>query len=174
MKKLLNGAILLVVLATIAIAGFLIYARFHDGPLEIVSGGPFRSGEPAATPESWDFVADYNTIEFQTMAPPRSRTVWLGVHDDRLFIVSGYMNSGIGAVWKQWPYYLEEDDRIILRINGRLYEQRLQRITSGPDIIPVLNEFNRKYGVGEVTSTDPVTSGNTWMFEVLPRRSDSP
>lgn len=172
MKTLLNGAILLVVLVTIAIAGFLIYARFHDGPLEIVSGGPFRSGQAAATPESWNFVADYDTIEFQTMDPPRSRTVWLAVHDERLFIVSGYMNSGLGAVWKQWPYYLEDDDRVILRIDGRLYAQRLQRITSGPDIIPVLNEYNRKYGVGEVTSTDPVTSGDTWMFEVLPRREN--
>ena len=172
MKTLLNGAILLVVLVTIAIAGFLIYARFHDGPLEIVSGGPFRSGQAAATPESWNFVADHDTIEFQTMDPPRSRTVWLAVHDERLFIVSGYMNSGLGAVWKQWPYYLEDDDRVILRIDGRLYAQRLQRITSGPDIIPVLNEYNRKYGVGEVTSTDPVTSGDTWMFEVLPRREN--
>jgi hypothetical protein len=171
MKKVLNGVILLVVAVTIAIAGFLIYARFHDGPLEIVSGGPFRSGEPAPTPASWDFVADYDTIEFQTLEPARSRTVWLGVHDERLFILSGYMNSGVGAVWKQWPHYLEDDDRIILRVDGRLYEQRLQRITSGPDIIPVLQEFNRKYGIGEVTSTETVTSGDTWMFEVLPRGS---
>lgn len=169
MKKILTwtGAILGVI--AIVGAAFLVYARFHDGPLEIVAGGPFRSGELRPTPDSWEFIAERDTIEFQTLEPARSRTVWLGVHDQRLFIVSGYMNTGIGSLWKHWPYYLEDDNRIILRIDGQLYEQRLERITSGPEIIPVLREFNRKYGSGEPTNADTVTSGDTWMFEVVPR-----
>lgn len=170
MKKILNWLGVILGIVAIAIAVFLIYARFHDGPLEIVAGGPFRSGELNPTPESWEFIADRNTVEFQTLEPARSRTVWLGVYDERLFIVSGYMNTGIGSLWKHWPYYLENDDRIILRIDGQLYEQRLERITSGPEIVPVLNEFNRKYGSGEATDPATVTSGDTWMFEVLPRR----
>jgi hypothetical protein len=169
MKKILTalGALLGVLL--IGIIVFLVYARFHDGPLEIVAGGPFRSGEASAAPESWDFLTDRDTIEFQTLTPARSRTVWLGVHEGRLFIVSGYMNTGFGSLWKHWPYYLEDDNRIILRIDGKLYEQRLERISNGPVIVPVLREFNRKYGSGEVTDASTVTSGDTWMFEVLPR-----
>ena len=32
------------------------------------------------------------------------------------------MNTSYGGIWKQWPHYLDRDDRIILRIDGRLYE----------------------------------------------------
>ena len=167
MKRFLRWSGIFLLTVLLLIAGLLTYARFHDGPLEIISGGPFTSGEPSATPASWEFVRDYSTIEFQTLNPPRSRTVWLGVYEGRLFIVSGYMNTTIGALWKQWPYYLDEDDRVIVRVDGNLYEQRLQRIMRGPEVDAVLAEFDRKYGAAE--SSESVANGDTWMFEVLPR-----
>ncbi|XOV87633.1 MAG: hypothetical protein ACFHX7_22215 [Pseudomonadota bacterium] len=105
------GILLGVILLLIVI--FLVGMRFHDGPLEIISGGPFSSGEPAPTPASWDFLKDRMQIEFQTMDPATSRTVWLGVHDGRLFFISGYMTTNYGKLWKQWPHYLEADDRIL-------------------------------------------------------------
>ena len=112
------------------------------------------------------------------MDPPRSRTVWLAVHEGRLFIVSGYMNSVPGAIWKQWPYYLEDDDRIILRIDGNLYEQRLERFMEGPEVVPVLSELFRKYFAGggvtgndSFTSAETVANGDTWMFEVVPQQA---
>ena len=79
------------------------------------------------------------------------------------------MTTGYGAIWKQWPHYLQNDDRIILRIDDRLYEQRLQRVTSGPDIEPVLNELSRKYGDGLGLGASEVTEGHTWMYEVVDR-----
>ena len=78
----------------IGVGLFFIGMRFHDGPLEIISGGPFKSGELSSTPISWDFIKDRQEIEFQTLDPTTSRTVWLGVIKGRLFLVSGYMNTG--------------------------------------------------------------------------------
>ena len=153
----------------IGVGLFFIGMRFHDGPLEIISGGPFKSGELSSAPTSWNFIKDRQEIEFQTLDPTTSRTVWLGVIEGRLFLVSGYMNTGYGGLWKQWPHYLSEDDRIILRIDGKLYEQRLERVMGGEIVAPVLAEFGRKYGFGAVSDDSPVTSGDTWMFEVLPR-----
>ena len=153
----------------IAVGLFLFSMRFHDGPLEIISGGPFTTGELTPAPADWSFLIDRAQIEFQTMNPATARTVWLGVYEQRLFLVSGYMTTGFGAIWKQWPHYLEEDDRVILRIDGKLYEQRLERIMQGPPVIPVLREFNRKYDAGEPTSADTVTLGETWMYEVVSR-----
>ena len=165
MRWLLTILIVLVM----GIAGALFGMRYHDGPLAILSGGPFKTGELSPAPDDWSFLADRSTIEFQTLTPARSRTVWLAVHDNRLFVVSGYMTTGYGAIWKQWPHYLLADDRIILRIDDRLYEQRLRRITSGPDIEPVLNELSRKYGDGLGLGATEVTEGHTWMYEVVDR-----
>lgn len=170
MITLLKSLIKLAVALVIIVALFLFSARFYDGPLEIVAGGPFKTGTPAEAPDDWGFLTNRGTIEFQTLQPARSRTVWLAIYDSRLFIVSGYMTTGYGAIWKQWPHYLEEDNRIILRIDGNLYEQRLQRITSGPEIGPVLNELGRKYGDGlGAADTSQVTEGHTWMYEVVAR-----
>lgn len=169
MKAILGriGLALLAIVVTVAM--FLFSARFHDGPLEIIAGGPFISGTVTATPPDWSFLSDRATVEFQTLDPARSRTVWLAVNDGKLFIVSGYMTTAYGAIWKQWPHYLEDDNRIVLRIDGKLYEQRLQRIFDGPDVLPVLREFNRKYGATEPTSIDTVIDGETWVFQVVPR-----
>lgn len=169
MKSLLKWTGLTLLTLVLLIAAFLVYARWHDGPLEIVAGGPFTSGDLTPAPSDWSFLTERATIEFQTLDPARSRTVWLAVNDGKLFIVSGYMTTGYGAIWKQWPHYLENDDRIILRIDGKLYEQRLERIMQGPDVMPVLREFNRKYGAGEPTSIATITEGETWMFQVVPR-----
>lgn len=169
MKKLLKWIGISIAVLVIGIAVLLGSMRFHDGPLEILSGGPFKTGTPTTAPADWTYLKDRSTVEFQTMDPAQSRTVWLASFDQRLFVVSGYMTTNYGAIWKQWPYYLEDDDRVILRIDGNLYEQRLQRIMSGPEVIPVLNEFSRKYGDGEAASADSVASGYTWMYEVVDR-----
>lgn len=169
MKKCLKWIGIGCALLAIGTAALLVGMRFHDGPLEIFSGGPFKTGTLSAAPDDWSFLRDRATIEFQTMDPARSRTVWLATHDRRLFVVSGYMTTNYGAIWKQWPYYLETDDRILLRIDGKLHEQKLQRIVSGPEVVPVLSEFSRKYGDGEAASADAVASGYTWMYEVVNR-----
>ncbi len=98
MTKFFKWIGIIVITLIIAIGLFLFSMRFSDGPLEIFSGGPFTSGEPAQAPNDWSFLTDRNTIEFQTMMPDTSRTVWLAVHDRRLFLVSGYMNTSYGGI----------------------------------------------------------------------------
>jgi hypothetical protein len=125
--------------------------RMSDGPVEfypwftISIGGPFRSGELTATPQSWEFLREREEIEIQTLNPTTSRTVWVPIVDGELFIVSGYMNSPIGKLWKQWPAYMEEDNRILIRDDGKIYEQCLQRVLDDPEkVVPVLAELGRK------------------------------
>lgn len=171
MWKSIRGFRITTCIAVGAIVLFVFAMRFTDGPLAIFTGGPFTTGEIAEVPSDWSFLRNRDLIEFQTMDPSRSRTVWLAVHDQRLFLVSGYMNTIPGKIWKQWPYYLENDDRVILRIDDTLYEQRLHRIMQGPEVVPVLNELARKYFSGSqgLGSEETVSSGNTWMFEVVSR-----
>ena len=68
-------------------------ARFGDGPIAIVPGGPLVSGELVTSGEpDWTFARDIMEMELQLVEPARSRTVWLQVHDKKLYLVSGYMN----------------------------------------------------------------------------------
>ena len=85
------GALVLVVIAV------LLGARFADGPLEIIAGGPFSTGErhTGAEPD-WRFVADIPTVEFQLLEPARSRTTWIIEHEGRIYIPSGYMTTWWG------------------------------------------------------------------------------
>lgn len=155
------------------------YLRMQDGPVEfypsftISIGGPFKTGELTPSPENWDFIKEREEIEFQTLSPTTSRTIWVPVVDGKLYIVSGYMNSTIGKIWKQWPARIEDDNRIILRIDGKLYEQRLERIMGGPIVAEVMAQVGRKYLGGDGTvipeSEAAVTSGSAWMFEVIDR-----
>ena len=169
MNKLVKRLGFFIAALLVLVGALLFSARFLDGPIAIVSGGPFTSGEVTPAPDDWSFLIDRPEIEFQTLSPATSRTVWLSAHDNRLFLVSGYMTTGYGSIWKQWPHYLENDDRVILRIDGKLYEQKLQRVMNGPDILPVLNDFSRKYGGSLGADVSEVTEGHTWMFEVVDR-----
>ena len=171
MKSFINklGFGVMGILAVLAL--FLLAMRFTDGPIAVFTGGPFTSGTTRDAPDDWSYLKERDLIEFQTMSPARSRVVWLAVHDSRLFIVSGYMNTRPGAIWKQWPHYIPDDDRIILRIDDNLYEQRLKRFVEVPEVQPVLNELSRKYFGGSqgLGSSASVTNGDTWMYEVVER-----
>lgn len=155
---------------------FYVFMRLQDGPVEFVPGftisigGPFRSGELAASPDDWTFLKEREEIEMETLNLGTSKTIWVSVVDGRMFVASGRRQTWYGQLWKQWPKRLEEDDRIILRVDDRLYEQRLVPITEGEIILPVLRESWRKYGRGgEPTSDAAVTQEFMWLFEIVDR-----
>lgn len=170
MKRVLGFLAVLIGLAILLVVGMWLAARFHDGPLALFSGGSFSSGERYQGPEpDWSFLKDHETVEFQLLVPARSRTTWIVEHDNRIFIPSGYMNSTVGRLWKQWPRQAEADGRAILRVDGRLYERQLVRIRSGDILTPVLAELGRKYAGGQPVPLSAVTSDDLWIFELLPR-----
>ena len=156
-----------IITVVISVSAVLFLVRSHDGPMEILSGGPFQTGELVAVPSDWSFLADHTTIEMQTMRPTRSRTMWLVVHDNRLFVVSSYMNTAVGKIWKQWPTQLEENNLALIRVDGKLYELQLVRYTEGNFIENVITQFNEKYNTSY--PSDTVETGSTWLFELTGR-----
>ncbi len=166
-----------VVVVVLGIAVFLFGMGFHDGPLEIFTGGPFKTGELAEAPDDRSYLTDRMEIEFQTIEPDTSRIVWLGVLDKRLYIISGYMNTGYGKIWKKWPHYLVDDDRVILRIDGKQYEQRMVRLMDHPNLLELMTIYGKKYGAGAGPDTtveqyqQGLAAGDFWLFEVVDRQS---
>jgi hypothetical protein len=161
----LLGALVLIVVIV------LIGARFADGPIAIIAGGPFTSGERVTGPEpDWSLARDIREVEFQLVEPPRSRTTWILEHEGRIFIPSGYMTTAWGKLWKHWPFEALEDGRAILRIDGKLYERELVRVEEGPLLAPLTAELSRKYLGDAKVGPEAVTSGSLWLFELTPRR----
>ena len=170
MKIVFKIVIGLVGSLVLLIAVGLIGARFADGPVAILAGGPFTSGELVTGPEpDWSFVRDIREVEFQLVEPARSRTTWILTHEGRAFIPSGYMTTSWGKIWKQWPIEALKDPRAILRIDGKLYERDLVRIEDGPMLVPLLAQLSEKYTGGSEIGMEAVTSGYLWMFELAPR-----
>jgi hypothetical protein len=165
--RFLGGLLLLVLVGAGAV---LVGARFADGPIGLIAGGPFRSGELVTGPEpDWSFLREVREVEFQLLDPPRSRTTWILEHDGKAYIPSGYMTTWWGRLWKRWPQEALEEPRIVLRVGDRLYERRLVRIQEGPVLAPLLAEMGRKYADGREIPLEAVTSGYLWVFELAPR-----
>lgn len=165
--RLVGGLLVLLILV---IGGLLVGARFADGPIALIAGGPFTSGTVITDPEpDWSFVRDEREVQFQLLDPPRSRTTWILYHDGKAYIPSGYMTTWWGRIWKQWPHEAEKDPRILLRIGDAIYERRLVRIQDGPVVAPLLTELSRKYMGGREIPMEAVTSGYLWLFELAPR-----
>lgn len=151
----------------LAVTLFLFGARFADGPIEIIAGGPFTSGEIVAGDEpDWQFLRDRDTVEFQLEDPARSRTTWIIEHNGKIFIPCGYMTTTWGKIWKKWPIEAEQDGRAVLRVDGKLYQRQLVRVKNGPDLEPVLKLLGQKYNLP--TTREAVDSGYLWLFQMAP------
>jgi len=147
----------------------VIGARFGDGPTAILPGGPLVAGELVQGPEpDWSFARDIPEMEFQLVEPPRSRTIWLEVYDGKLYVVSGYMNSPLGKLWKKWPAQAEKDGRAVIRVAGKRYERELVRIRDDRAVLEgIAAEVMRKYGAA--LTADMAATGDAWFFAVQPR-----
>jgi hypothetical protein len=167
-RKLLIALGVLLLIPAVAIVTLLVASGYADEPSRVFGGGELVSGELVTGPEpDWSFVRDVPTIELQLLNPPRSRVIWIVEHDGKPYVVSGYMSSTIGRLWKRWPAQAERDGRAVVRIAGKRYERTLKRIKTGAVVDGVAAELRRKYGYA-VTPAD-IEAGSTWLFELAPR-----
>ena len=171
-------ALAVLVLGLVAVA---IVSRSLDGPLRplpfaLLPGGPLRTGELVTGPEpDWSFARDIEVMEFQLLEPARSRTIWLLVHEGKLYVACGYMNSWWGRLWKQWPHDAMKDGRAVIRIDGKRYEREAIRVTDPELFWAVVKESRRKYRPQGVQALPdplpPIESTGAWLFELAPRSS---
>ena len=160
----------LLLIPVVAIGTLAVTSGFSDGPSAVFGGGPLVAGELVTGPEpDWRFARDIGTIELQLLDPPRSRLIWVAEHEGKLYVVSGYMGSTIGRLWKRWPAQAERDGRAIVRIAGKRYERKLVRIKMGAVVEGVTAELGRKYGSD--TTPAAIEAGTTWLFELAPPSS---
>jgi hypothetical protein len=116
----------------LACIGFAVFLRFSDGPVLVFTGGPLRAGEPTAF-EAVDWRAqDYlRELELEVERTGRSRLLWFSVYEGRPYFSCGF---GCEEEWpKRWPYHVERDSRVVLRLDGKRIEARLERVPEGSE-----------------------------------------
>ena len=160
--RALRGLLWVLVAVAVLAGGVALAARLSDGPLAAFAGGPFRSGERVAGPVDWSFATDLDTIQFQLLAPPRSRTTWILVHEGHAYIPCGLPSL---RIWKRWPHEALLDGRAILRAQGRLYPIRLVKVEDAPTFQALSEVLQAKYG-GVPGEANP---DGLWFFRVDPR-----
>lgn len=163
----LLGLILLV--PAVAIGALRYKYSDADGPSILFPGGELTSGLIYSGPEpDWSFTADIQTIELQLNEAMSSRFVWAVPFDGRLYVVSSYMDSILGRIWKHWAVEADRGDgEAVVRVNGIRYPRRLIRIQQGDELDGIASVLATKYG-SPITRAS-IESGGSWVFEVAPR-----
>jgi hypothetical protein len=145
----------LVLVLAIGIAALAFVARFLDGPIGPLPGGPLRAGVFVSEPVTdWSFAASEQEVELQLDAQSLSRTTWILVHEGRAFVpaATGFPPG------KTWHQAALADGRALLRIAGKRYPVTLTKVDD-----PVLAAAVRR--VAE-TKYPQRPNGEVWLFAV--------
>lgn len=150
LKGLLKFVLLIVVL--FGLTAFI--ARFMDGPLVMLPGGPLKAGELVTDPEvDWAQFKDVQEIEFESEG--RSRITWIVVHDD-----AAYIPASLGfPPGKTWHKEILNDPTATLRINGKRYPVTLTRIDDEAQKLAIGSVLLEKY-------TPPPSDAGFWVFRI--------
>lgn len=160
MRRLLRGLGIAVLVALAGFAALLVGARLHDGPVGPITGGAFRSGEPAPPPADWSFAAEANTLELELPSElGRSITTWLVVVDGQLFIPCGVASG------KRWPHAVLRDPNVRVRLGGKVYELRATRVDDPATLARVVPVLVAKYPAGDGSGFGT----RDWLFALAPR-----
>jgi hypothetical protein len=159
LRWLLRIAAVLVALFALLFFG----ARFHDGPLGPIPGGPLAAGQLVEDPVAdWSFAKDTGEIELQLASQNRSRTVWFFVIDGKAYVPCS-LSTPPGKTWHKEAVV---DGRATLRIGGKRYPVQLTKLDDA--VAQQMNEaaraeLTRKY------KRLPPGEGGAWLFAVESR-----
>ena len=158
--RILKGLGLVIVGVAAVVALLFVGARFHDGPLSIIPGGPLSAGALITDPiQDWAFSANEDTIELQLADENTSRTTWILVNEGLAFIP-----CSLGfPPGKRWHRRADQDGRALLRIRGKRYPVTLQRTDDAELEATLLSSIDSKYGGG------PPSDAGVWFFAVTSR-----
>ena len=178
-KIILQVLGILLLIPAVAMATLRFDNRNADGPSILFPGGEMTSGELFTGPEpDWSFTDTIPTIELQLNDPMASRLIYILESEGKIYVISGYMNSFLGRLWKEWAIEADAgNDEGVLRVNGIRYPRRLVRIEQGEALNGVAAKLLTKYS-GMSPPVPPaaiqaaragIEAGNSWVFELQPR-----
>lgn len=168
-----------VLIGAVTIGTLRIQRSGGDGATVVFPGGEMVAGELHTGPEpDWSFTDDIFTIELQLNDPMATRRIFIIESEGKIYVVSGYMKSFLGKIWKEWAFDADAgNDEGVLRVNNVRYPRKLVRIEEGDVLNGVAAKLLAKYsGVPTPVSANAIATaradiedGNSWIFEIAPR-----
>ena len=168
-----------VLIGAVAIGTLRIQRSGADGATVVFPGGEMIAGEIHTGPEpDWSFTDEVFTIELQLNNPMATRRIFILESEGKIYVVSGYMKSTLGKIWKEWAFDADEgNNEGVLRVNNVRYPRQLVRIKQGDVLNGISAKLLAKYsGVPApvpaeaiATARADIEDGNSWIFELIPR-----
>lgn len=179
LKIVLQMVGFVVLIGAVTIGTLRIQRSSADGATVVFPGGEMVAGELHTGAEpNWSFTDDIFTIELQLNDPMATRRIFILESEGKIYVVSGYMKSFLGKIWKEWAFDADEgNDEGVLRVNNVRYPRQLVRIEEGDVLNGVAAKLLAKYsGVPTPVSAEAIATaradiedGNSWIFELTPR-----
>lgn len=179
MKKIILQILgIIILIPAVAMATLRVENQNADGPSILFPGGEMTTGRLHTGPEpDWSFTDDIQLVELQLNDPMASRLIYVLESDGRLFIISGYMTTMLGKLWKEWAFEADRgNNEGVLRVDSVRYPRTLVRIKEGDILDGVAAKLITKYGGAPTASPEAIAgtragieSGNSWVFELVPR-----
>jgi len=154
--RVMRWVSVLVGVLALATGALALGARFADGPIALLPGGPFQSGEWVEDPEiDWSFVRDVREIELQSGVGPSSRTTWVLFLEGR-----AYIPCSLGfPPFKRWHREALQDPEAVVRIEGKRYRRTLRKVENPTLHRRLSRATEKKYGGGPISDPDGI-----WFF----------
>ena len=150
-----------------------------DGATVVFPGGELVAGELHTGPEpDWSFTDEIFTIELQLNDPMATRRIFILESEGKIYVVSGYMKSFLGKIWKEWAFDADKgNDQGVLRVNNVRYPRQLVRIKEGDVLNGISAKLLAKYSgvptpvsaTAIATARADIEAGNSWIFELAQR-----
>ncbi len=179
LKIVLQVVGFVVLIGAVSISMLRIQRSTADGATVVFPGGEMVAGELYSGPEpDWSFTDDIFTIELQLNDPMATRRIYILESEGKIYVVSGYMKSFLGKIWKEWAFDADEgNDEGVLRVKSVRYPRKLIRIKEGDVLNGISAKLLAKYsGVPVPVPAQAIAraragieDGNSWIFELAPR-----
>jgi hypothetical protein len=159
--RIVKGLVILVIVVVVLVGALFAGARFHDGPLALIPGGPLVAGELVTAPQTdWSFAKDIQEIEMQLAYENTSRTTWILVKDGAAYIPCGLAFPP----GKRWHHAADQNGEAIVRISGKRYPVTLKRVQDEKAASEIGQVALAKYPAAARSR-----EGGWWLFKLEPR-----
>ena len=155
--RALRWLVIAIVVVTALVGCVAVVARFSDGPIGPFPGAKLGGERVAAPVTDWaPLLAGVDLIDVEVSPDdPRSVRASYILHDGRLYVPAMFGKK------KTWPKLASADPRVVLRIDGKLYERRAVRVTDPDELRPLVRSFD-----GDVEGD--LSGISTWYFRMDP------